>query len=241
MKPRERREALAALAAADAAFLHTVDELLAAGRERAGGAVACRIGCTECCTGLFDITALDAFRLRRGLAALAQDDGDAARGVVRRAQRQWLELRDTFPGDCDSGVLWEDEAAREEFFARHATLPCPALEPRTGQCLLYASRPLSCRSFGLPIRCGGELLPPCRLNLVGVPAEELPALAVDPDPTCREGELLGRLAALGGGCGDTIVAAALAPGRRRAARVCTRRRGRLTTPLPAAPRRGRLR
>lgn len=241
MKSRERRAGSAALAAADAAFLRTVDELLAAGRELAGGAVACRIGCTECCTGLFDITALDAFRLRRGLAALAQEDGEAARWVVRRAQRQWLGLRDTFPGDRDRGVLWEDEAAREEFFARHAALPCPALDPRTGRCLLYASRPLSCRSFGLPIRCGGEVLPPCRLNLVGVPAAQLQALAVDPDPHCREGELLGRLSALGEGCGDTIVAAALAPGRRRATRVGTRGRARLTTPLPAAPRRGRSR
>ena len=212
MERQTRREALAALAEADAAFLRTVDGILAAGRERAGDAVVCRIGCTECCTGLFDITALDAFRLRRGVAALAESNRDAAAAVVGRARRQWREVSKVFPGDRERGVLAGDEAAREAFFARYAALPCPVLDPLTGGCLLYSSRPLSCRSFGLPIRCGAELLPPCRLNLVGVPGERLAVLAVDPDPSCREAELLEKLAALGEGCGDTVVAAALAKG-----------------------------
>ncbi|TDI35281.1 MAG: YkgJ family cysteine cluster protein [Acidobacteria bacterium] len=58
---------------------------------------------------------------------------------------------------------------------------CPALDPE-GRCQLYDSRPLICRSFGVPLRRRREVvlvnpivIDACDLNFVDVPLETLPA------------------------------------------------------------------
>lgn len=203
-------EALRQLAAEDDDFCRSFDAVVAGCVARHSGLVLCRIGCTECCYGPFDITALDAFRLRRGLASLGARNGKAAARLARRAVRQWRMFRRAFPGDPASGRLSDDQEARLAFFSRFQTQPCPLLEKADGHCLLYAFRPLSCRSFGIPVRCGEEVLAPCHLNFVGVRVEVVQATAVDPDPHDREGVLLQKLAALTGERGETVVAAALA-------------------------------
>ncbi len=192
------------------AFVAAVDEVLQGAVRCAGERVVCRLGCIECCTGPFDITALDAFRLRRGLAWVASRAPETAAAIERRARRQWRVLARYFPGDWQQGRLADDDAARLAFFERFAPYRCPVLEPASGRCLLYEHRPLSCRSFGVPVLVGDELLPPCRRNFVGADVDELRRAAVDPDPLRQEDALLARLAALGQGDGDTIVAAALA-------------------------------
>lgn len=192
-------------ASEDRRFVMRMDARLAAAKGRAGGLVTCRLGCIECCIGLFDITALDALRLRWGLARLARRDPGRAAALVARARVQWAVIRGEFPVDPGTGELTGDDVAREAFFAAHEDLPCPGLDPTTGACELYESRPVSCRTFGLPIRCGDEVLPPCRLNFVGASGGEIAAAAVDPDPEDAEGELLVRL---GDGAG-TVVARTL--------------------------------
>ncbi len=195
------------LDAADESFLSVLKDRLAIAVGRAGRHLSCRLGCTECCVGPFDITALDAWRLRRGLARLAARRPKAAAEIVGRAREQWARMVVAFPGDSARGLLSEELAAREAFFAAFAALPCPALEPASGACQLYDSRPVSCRTFGLPIRCGDQLLPPCRLNFTAATPEEVAGAMVDPDPDDREGELLQRC---GAEAGDTIVAWVLA-------------------------------
>lgn len=195
------------LQAADRRFLSRLDGALAGAVRRAGRHVTCRLGCTECCMGPFDITLLDAFRLRYGLARLAAQRPEIATAVVWRARQQWAEMATAFPGDPASGRLSDDDAARERFFAVFAALPCPALAPVSGACELYDSRPVSCRTFGLPVRYGDQLLSPCRLNFTAARAEEVALAALDPDPGDEEGELL---RSFWGEVGETIVAWALA-------------------------------
>jgi Fe-S-cluster containining protein len=101
-------------------------------------------------------------------------------------------LRRGFPGDPATGRLSEDEAARERSFARHEARPCPALDAR-GACELYAARPLSCRSYGPPVRIGEESLPPCRLCFVGATRRELARCRVTADAEGLEDRLLRRL------------------------------------------------
>lgn len=195
------------LQAADRRFLSRLEDTLAAAVRRAGRHVTCRLGCTECCSGPFDITLLDAFRLRRGLARLAKRQPEVAAAVAARARAQWAEMAAAFPGNSASGRLSVDEAARRRFFAAFEEMPCPALAPARGACELYDSRPVSCRTFGLPMRCGDQLLPPCRLNFTAATGEEVASAAVDPDPGDEEGELL---RCFWGEAGETIVAWALA-------------------------------
>lgn len=76
-----------------------------------------------------------------------------------------------YPGDTLYRVLEEETAAEDE--------PCPALDPGTGTCDLYAHRPITCRTFGPAIRMGGELLPVCELCFVGASDAEILACAAD--------------------------------------------------------------
>ena len=197
------------IAAADAGLVEVLDSAVREGEVRAGAHLACRVGCTGCCIGPFDITALDAGRLLGGVAELARRRPAEAAAIAERASVQWSRSVAVFPGDPVTGVLSPEDAAREGFFARFADLPCPALDPASGACSVYTWRPLSCRTYGLPSRCGVRVLPPCPLSFVGAPATAVAAAAVEIDPEDREGRLLDTLAGEGV-AGDTTVCAVLA-------------------------------
>lgn len=195
----------------DATLLRRVDTALAAGVRRAGDRLACRLGCTECCIGPFPITQLDARRLADGLRELHDREPRRAAAIRRRARVALRALRHGFPGDSRSGRLNEDEAARERFLERHAAQPCPVLDPKTGACELYAARPLTCRSYGPPLRVGREDQPPCRLCFVGAGDREIERCRVALDPGGLEDRLLQRLWREGEpAASETLIACALA-------------------------------
>lgn len=204
------RKPSGALAAADRRLLEVVGSALAEAVERAGDRLACRPGCTECCHGPFPINRLDAWRLRQGLTQLAERNPERARAVLNRARAQLPVLAEDFPGDPRTGVLAEDsEEASETFFTRHGALPCPALDPATGRCDLYEHRPLTCRTFGPPVRLGDSDLPPCRLCFAGSSPEEVEACRAEPDPQGLED----RIVAGFDDDAETLIAFALAHGR----------------------------
>jgi Fe-S-cluster containining protein len=191
----------------DRLLLDAVDAAVAEAGRRAASWCACRVGCTECCRGPFPINALDASRLREGLSALRGIDPGRADAVRARARRAAAAMADAFPGDPDTGELAGDEQAEQAFWERFASTPCPALDGETGACDLYESRPVSCRTYGPPIRFGDQVLPPCRLWFAGAPAGAVEQARVEPDPEDRERELLEM--EVEGSRGDTIVAFAL--------------------------------
>lgn len=195
------------LAAGDERLVRAVDEAMAVSEHRAGARLDYGRGCPACCLGPFPINRLDALRLRRGLAELERTHPERARAIVAAAARSVRELAPDFPGDAERGVLAEDEEAREAFFTRHASRPCPALDLRTGSCRLYAWRPLTCRTFGPPVRFAGRDLEACRLCFTGLGEEEC---RVEPDAEGIENALLDRLEAAEGEQGETLIAYALA-------------------------------
>ena len=192
--------------------MRSVDRALAEGARRAGGRLACRVGCTECCLGPFPITLLDARRLAQGLGTLREREPQRAAAVEKRARAAVRALRPRFPGDPDSGRLNEDETARQTYFERHATRPCPVLDPRTGGCELYDARPLTCRSYGPPVRVANENLPPCRLCFKGATPQVIARCRVTIDADDLEDRLLRRLFRSGEpAAAETVVAFALVP------------------------------
>lgn len=172
---------LRALQILDAELVAAVD---AAGQEavrRAGPHLVCRLGCTDCCHGPFPVDALDAQRLRAGLDALEATAPERASRVRERARVALEQLRPRFPGDPRSGHLSEDAPQLEDFLTRHAALPCPALDPASGGCDLYGSRPLACRTFGPPVELAGVRLAPCQLCFQGADTVTIEACRVTPD------------------------------------------------------------
>jgi Fe-S-cluster containining protein len=200
---------------ADRTLLEAVAGALATPARRAGTWLACRPGCSECCMGPFPINLLDVSRLRRGLADLAARDAQRAAAIEARARSAVETLRREFPGDPESGRLCGDEQSEDLFFERHAALPCPVLDPQTGTCDLYDARPMSCRTYGPPVRIGGEDLPPCRLCFDGAPPGTVEACRVQSDPGGIERAIVERLERGGAKGYETIVAFAVSgPGRR---------------------------
>jgi len=189
--------------AQDSELLREIDRELATRSRIAGEHLVCRIGCTECCIGPFSINRLDVLRIRRGLSLLFREDPDRAAAIVERARDQVALMQPEcpgpecpgpeYPGDPLTGALSPEDAFVEAFFERFSALPCPVLDPASGRCELYSTRPLSCRTFGLPVHIGGEDLEPCRLCFSGATPKQIEASRACPDPAGREQRLLVQL------------------------------------------------
>jgi Fe-S-cluster containining protein len=193
------------LPAGDSELVQIMDAALADAARRAGTQLACRPGCTQCCHGAFAIGALDALRLQTGMEVLRTADPMAAEAIEARAKTWIAENGSEFPGDLATGLLGESDAERERFedFANEAA--CPALDPVTGLCGVYAWRPMTCRVFGPPVRMGeGGALGCCELCFVGADEEEIAACEM-----VLPYELEERLQEETGQTGETVVAFAL--------------------------------
>ena len=198
------------LPARDADLVQIMDASLAEASGRAGAFLACRVGCTQCCHGAFAINALDAARLRAGMIGLRVTNPSLATEIELRA-RAWLaEHGPNFPGDRSSGLLGNspEDQVRFEDFADDAA--CPALDPATGRCDVYAWRPMTCRVFGPPVRAvgedGAEGIGHCELCFAGATAAQVAACEMLV-PHDLEAELLDEI----GSPADTVVAFALLP------------------------------
>ncbi len=197
--------------AADQQLVQIVDAALVDAAKRSGEWLVCRPGCTQCCVGPFAINQLDAARLRQGLEELTASDPQHAARVRARARESVSRLATTFPGDPFTGLLDEGEAAEERFAEFADDEPCPALDPQSGTCDLYACRPMTCRTFGPPVRSGPEGgLGVCELCYHGASDEEIAACEMVPDPDDLEARLLRDLEVTTGAKGNTIVAFCLA-------------------------------
>jgi len=160
--------------------------------------------------GVFAINQLDRARLQRGLKELAMRDPACAESVRRRAREAVQRLSSQFPGDPATGLLGQSERERQLFENFGNEEPCPALDLVEGTCDLYESRPMTCRTFGPPLRVEGGGLGVCELCYQGVSDEELPKYEMIPDPDDLESGLLKQVEQKTGRHGDTIIAFCLA-------------------------------
>ena len=196
-------------AAKDQALIQIVDAAFADAARRSGKWLVCRPGCTQCCIGVFPINQLDAQRLRRGFGNLEMLAPQRADRVRRRAREAVARLSSDFPGDPVSGMLDEGKEAAERFSRFANDEPCPALDPETGNCELYESRPMTCRVFGPPVR-SEEGLGACELCYQGISDPRIAACEMKPDPDDLESVLLEELEKSTKIRGNTIVAFCLA-------------------------------
>lgn len=186
-------------------LIQIVDAASADAARRSGPWLHCRLGCTQCCIGIFSISQLDAAHLREGLAALDRDDPTTAAAIRQRAAESVHRLRPNFPGDRTTGQLDESDPRYDDFANDE---PCPALNPVTGACDLYAARPITCRVFGPPIPTE-DGIGICDLNFNGAKEEEILAAALDTSWSPLETTLNAEAEAQSGRAGATTVAWAL--------------------------------
>jgi Fe-S-cluster containining protein len=193
------------LPAADGALVQIVDGALADATRRSGEWLVCRPGCTQCCVGVFAINQLDAVRLQQGLADLKKTDQQRAGRIRTRARDSIRRLSAEFPGNAGTGVLDEGPEAEERFAEFANDEVCPVLDPETGLCDLYDARPMTCRTFGPPVRTDGGL-GVCELCFHGASDEQIAACEMVVDSDDVESNLLEKVEKTRGPRGRTIVA-----------------------------------
>jgi Fe-S-cluster containining protein len=152
----------------DRDLIQIVDAALGENARKSGPWLACRPGCDQCCYGPFEISQLDAQRLRDGLTDLEQSDPSRAARVLTRVQAAHLSI----PADDD---------------------PCPALDPESRTCDLYSARPITCRAFGPPVQCDSGV-GICELCFVGASDAVIASCIVEIDPDGLESALIEELA-----------------------------------------------
>jgi Fe-S-cluster containining protein len=193
----------------DQKLIQIMDAALADVSRRSGDWLACRPGCTQCCVGVFAINQLDAARLQRGLRKLEAEAPERAAVVRQRARDAVSRLSANFPGDPVTGILGDSEECIEAFDEFGNDEPCPALDPQSGLCELYQSRPVTCRVFGPPVRSEGGL-GVCELCFQGASSDEIAACEMVADPENLEERLLAEVEKRSRRRGDTIIAFCLA-------------------------------
>ena len=199
----------ASLKARDRRLLALVDAATGRARAAAGAHLVCQAGCTPCCFGPFAITPLDARRLRDGLSALAETEPERAHAVRRRAAAAVARQTPAAFGAGPPGIF-ATETEEERFYQTFASDPCPALDPDTGACTVYALRPIVCRTYGPPVRVGGDDLPPCPLCFKGAAPEEVEAAREPIEVGPVEDPLIARAEQETGRRGMTTIAFAIA-------------------------------
>jgi Fe-S-cluster containining protein len=108
-----------------------------------------------------------------------------------------------------TGLLDPSEEAAERFEDFANDEPCAVLDPFTGLCDLYGSRPMTCRVFGPPVR-SEQGLGVCELCYQGATEEEIAGCEMPVDPDGLEARLLEEFEQSSGRTGRTLVAFALA-------------------------------
>ena len=124
-------------------------------------ALPCSQGCCDCCIGIFPITQLDVLELHRGLNLLPSNRKSE---IVTHAREQITALELAYPDLRSRPNLdeWEDISI-DAIVERFAALPCPALTA-DGCCSVYAFRPITCRTMGVPVESEGIVHGACRVQ-----------------------------------------------------------------------------
>lgn len=113
--------------------------------------VNCKVGCSDCCFALFDLTLIEAMYLN--YHARKQFKGKMREEMIEGANRAdrmiYKVKRNAYKsfekGENEVKILAEIGAER---------VRCPLLN-KADQCDLYENRPITCRLYGIPTAIGG--------------------------------------------------------------------------------------
>jgi Fe-S-cluster containining protein len=184
-----------------------LDAALLSAAARSGAHLACRPGCHQCCIGVFAITSLDAASLREGLAVAPRDVAERIRARAQASHERLLAQG--FPGDPNTGILFTEPHHEEAFEEFANDEPCPVLDPATGTCDLYGSRPVQCRTFGPPIRDEDDNLTVCELCFTNASTEEVAHAEMDQSWRSLEDKLVANEESDPANAAPTLIAFAL--------------------------------
>lgn len=114
--------------------------------------VACKVGCSDCCHALFDLTLIEAMFIKSQFDKIIPQE--ARKEIIERAgaaDRKVYKLKRKASKEYQEGRT-ETEILEEMAGQR---VPCPLLDSEN-RCELYDSRPITCRLYGIPTVIGDK-------------------------------------------------------------------------------------
>lgn len=129
-------------------LLAEVDQWFERCLQEHGERISCHNGCSSCCRGLFDITLLDALYLKSGFDTLPPEVQCAIR---EKSTTRLNQLNATYPDFASPWLLNSlPEEEWEQIMPEDDDAPCVLLSAE-GACLVYDTRPMTCRLNGIPL------------------------------------------------------------------------------------------
>ena len=117
-----------------------------------GDCVTCKIGCTDCCYALFDLSLIEAIYINRRFHEVLGDEKKLQ--LLERANQSDRAVHKI---KRKAYKAYEAGKSEDEVFEQIALekVRCPLLNDE-GRCELYAFRPITCRLYGIPTAIGGK-------------------------------------------------------------------------------------
>ncbi len=110
--------------------------------------VSCKIGCCDCCYALFGLFFIEAVNMRNNFEELPIQKREYVLKRAEDANKQIQEMQK----DLEK---FKDNQAKISIEMGKRRIRCPLLD-EDNKCLLYSSRPITCRVYGIPTAINGK-------------------------------------------------------------------------------------
>ncbi len=130
-------------------LIRKADKAFSETAEKYPDLVKCELHCADCCHAMFGLFMIEAYYLKREFDRLPEN---VRKSALKRADEADKEL---------AGIekRFREERERSEKTPKHSLsairIRCPLLDGKE-ECILYDSRPLTCRVYGIPTSIHGK-------------------------------------------------------------------------------------
>jgi Fe-S-cluster containining protein len=135
------------------AFVQQLDGVFDNVRQQYADCVKCKLECADCCHALFDLSLVEALYINaKFFEAVVGEKQSEILDLANRSDRKIYQLKRKAFKAVAAGEKSEEQVLLEMAAER---IRCPLLN-KDNQCDLYASRPATCRIYGIPTAIGGR-------------------------------------------------------------------------------------
>ena len=117
-----------------------------------GECVACKVGCSDCCHALFDLTLIEAMFIKHQFDKVIPKE--ERQKIIERAN---VADRKVYKLKREASKAHQEGKPENEILEglAHQRIRCPLLDDEE-KCEMYESRPITCRLYGIPTVIGGK-------------------------------------------------------------------------------------
>lgn len=134
-------------------FVDQLDGVFESVRQQYSDCVKCKLECSDCCHALFDLSLVEALYINaKFLETIDAEKKPEIMEDANKTDRQVYQLKRKAFKAVAAGEKTEEQVLLEMAAER---IRCPLLN-KENRCDLYASRPVTCRLYGIPTAIAGR-------------------------------------------------------------------------------------